>query len=80
MIGRALLYLLAIGCAIGFTVPFIWTIGTSLKPVTELYNYPPSFVPATAATRKIRPGRASANLISVSYTSKNPHNGASVIF
>jgi len=46
MIQRGLLYLLAIICAIGFTVPFIWTIGTSLKPLTELYTYPPKFVPA----------------------------------
>jgi multiple sugar transport system permease protein len=43
---RGLLYLLAIICAIGFTVPFIWTIGTSLKPLTDLYTYPPKFVPS----------------------------------
>jgi multiple sugar transport system permease protein len=43
---RALLYLLASICAIAFTVPFIWTIGTSLKPLTDLYTYPPKFLPS----------------------------------
>jgi ABC-type glycerol-3-phosphate transport system permease component len=46
MAQRGLLYALAIICAIGFTVPFIWTIGTSLKPLTDLYTYPPSFLPS----------------------------------
>jgi multiple sugar transport system permease protein len=46
MIQRGLLYALAIICAIGFTVPFLWTIGTSLKPLTDLYTYPPKFVPS----------------------------------
>ena len=43
IIQRGLLYALAIICAIGFTVPFLWTIGTSLKPLTDLYTYRPSF-------------------------------------
>ena len=43
---RVLLYALAIVCAIVFAVPFIWTIGTSLKPLTDLYTYPPKFVPS----------------------------------
>jgi multiple sugar transport system permease protein len=43
---RGLLYALAIICAIGFTVPFLWTIGTSLKPLTDLYTYPPKFLPS----------------------------------
>jgi ABC-type glycerol-3-phosphate transport system permease component len=42
---RFFLYVLAIVCAIGFSVPFLWTIGTSLKPLTDLYTYPPTFVP-----------------------------------
>jgi len=48
MVQRGLLYALAIICAIGFTVPFIWTIGTSLKPLTDLYTYPPKFLPSVA--------------------------------
>ena len=43
---RGLLYALAIICAIGFTVPFLWTIGTSLKPLTDLYTFPPKFLPS----------------------------------
>jgi ABC-type glycerol-3-phosphate transport system permease component len=42
---RFFLYVLAIVCAIGFSVPFLWTIGTSLKPLTDLYTYPPTFLP-----------------------------------
>jgi multiple sugar transport system permease protein len=42
---RFFLYVLAIVCAISFSVPFLWTIGTSLKPLTDLYTYPPTFVP-----------------------------------
>ena len=45
-IQRFFLYVLAIACAIGFSVPFLWTIGTSLKPLTDLYVYPPTFVPS----------------------------------
>jgi ABC-type glycerol-3-phosphate transport system permease component len=43
---RLVLYVLAIICAIGFSLPFIWTLGTSLKPLTDLYTYPPSFLPS----------------------------------
>ena len=43
---RGLLYALAIICAIGFIVPFLWTIGTSLKPLTDLYTFPPKFLPS----------------------------------
>ena len=46
MLQRGLLYALAIFCAIGFTVPFLWTLGTSLKPLTDLYTYPPKFLPS----------------------------------
>ena len=43
---HGLLYALAIICAIGFTVPFIWTLGTSLKPLADLYTFPPKFLPS----------------------------------
>ena len=46
LLQRGLLYALAIICAIGFTVPFLWTIGTSLKPLTDLYTFPPKFLPS----------------------------------
>lgn len=41
-----LAYALAIIGGIVFAVPFFWTIGTSLKAQTELYTFPPSFLPA----------------------------------
>ena len=46
LLQRGLLYALAIICAIGFTVPFLWTLGTSLKPLTDLYTFPPKFLPS----------------------------------
>ncbi len=46
LLGRILLYALAITGSIIFMLPFVWTIGTSLKPQTELYTYPPTFLPS----------------------------------
>jgi multiple sugar transport system permease protein len=39
------LYALAIGASIIFMLPFLWTIGTSIKPIDELYTFPPTFLP-----------------------------------
>lgn len=46
MIWRVLHYAVAIIAAIMFAMPFLWTIGTSLKPQTELYTFPPTFLPS----------------------------------
>ena len=43
---RILRYLIALIAALAFALPFFWTIGTSLKPVTDLYTFPPTFVPS----------------------------------
>ena len=45
LVKQVVLYALAIGASILFMLPFLWTIGTSLKPLTELYSFPPTFVP-----------------------------------
>ena len=45
IIRQVVLYALAIAASILFVLPFLWTIGTSLKPINELYMYPPTFVP-----------------------------------
>jgi ABC-type glycerol-3-phosphate transport system permease component len=45
IIRQLVLYALAIGASILFILPFLWTIGTSLKPIDELYTFPPTFVP-----------------------------------
>jgi multiple sugar transport system permease protein len=42
---RPALLVLAVLLGIIFLVPFVWTISTSLKQVSELYDFPPSFVP-----------------------------------
>ncbi len=45
LIGRTLLYVLAIGSSLVFMWPFAWTVFSSLKTPSELYNYPPSWLP-----------------------------------
>lgn len=43
--GRGIIYLLATFFALLFMVPFVWTISSSLKHVSELYLFPPTWVP-----------------------------------
>lgn len=45
VIGRALLYLIAIGASILFMLPFAWTVLSSLKTSGELFLYPPTWFP-----------------------------------
>jgi ABC-type glycerol-3-phosphate transport system permease component len=45
--GRALLYLIAIAASILFMIPFVWTVFSSLKSPSELYMFPPRWLPAT---------------------------------
>jgi ABC-type glycerol-3-phosphate transport system permease component len=45
IIKRVLLYIITIACAVAFSLPFVWTVGTALKPMNELYTFPPTFVP-----------------------------------
>lgn len=40
-----LLYLLVIGAGILFALPFLWAIGSSLKPITEIFKFPPTMWP-----------------------------------
>jgi ABC-type glycerol-3-phosphate transport system permease component len=42
---RLVLYVLAIGLALLFCLPFFWTITSSLKSQSELYTYPPTLLP-----------------------------------
>ena len=46
--GRILLYVVAISASILFMIPFAWTVFSSLKTPSELYMYPPSWLPKTA--------------------------------
>src|SRR5215204_4437906 len=46
VLGRATLYVLAIGAGLLFMVPFVWTIFSSLKTSGELFLYPPTWLPA----------------------------------
>ena len=43
---RTLLYGIAVLAALLFMVPFFWTISSSLKAHTEIYAYPPQWLPA----------------------------------
>jgi multiple sugar transport system permease protein len=46
-IGRIVLYAIAIAASILFMIPFAWTIFSSLKTPSELYMFPPKWLPAT---------------------------------
>ncbi|MCX6045368.1 MAG: carbohydrate ABC transporter permease [Chloroflexi bacterium] len=45
--GTFVLYILAILVALAFSLPFFWTISSSLKSAAELYVFPPTFLPET---------------------------------
>ena len=45
-IGKVVLYLIAIGTAIMFSLPFLWTLGSSLKSIEEIFAFPPTMFPA----------------------------------
>jgi ABC-type glycerol-3-phosphate transport system permease component len=40
---RAALYLVAIALSVAFLFPVVWAFGASLKPLREVYRFPPSF-------------------------------------
>jgi ABC-type glycerol-3-phosphate transport system permease component len=44
--GKAVLYILAILTAIMFSLPFLWTLGSSLKSSQEIFAFPPTMFPA----------------------------------
>lgn len=46
LLGRGLLYVLAIVGSIIFLFPFVWTILSSLKSASELVRFPPTWFPA----------------------------------
>lgn len=47
IIGRTILYIVAILASALFMLPFAWTIFSSLKSPSELYMFPPRWLPAT---------------------------------
>lgn len=47
LFGRVVLYAIAIGASILFMLPFAWTIFSSLKTPSELYMFPPRWLPET---------------------------------
>lgn len=47
VIGRTVLYVVAILASILFMLPFAWTVFSSLKTPSELYMFPPRWLPAT---------------------------------
>lgn len=47
LVGRTILYGVAIGASILFMIPFAWTIFSSLKTPSELYIFPPKWLPAS---------------------------------
>ena len=47
LFGRLLLYAVAIAASVLFMLPFAWTVFSSLKSPSELYMFPPRWLPAT---------------------------------
>jgi ABC-type glycerol-3-phosphate transport system permease component len=45
-LGRALLYVVAVATSLLFLAPFYWTVASSLKHVTEIFLFPPTWAPA----------------------------------
>lgn len=45
MLGTALIYIVVISAGILFALPFLWAIGSSLKPITEIFKFPPTMWP-----------------------------------
>ena len=45
-LGTTLLYLIAVLTAIMFSLPFLWTLGSSLKSAQEIFAFPPTMFPA----------------------------------
>ncbi|MEZ4673119.1 MAG: carbohydrate ABC transporter permease [Caldilineaceae bacterium] len=46
LIGRTLAFLLALAGAIGFLIPFLWAVSTSLKPSSQIFTFPPIWIPS----------------------------------
>ncbi len=46
--GRGILYVIAIFSSVVFMFPFVWTILSSLKKGSELFRFPPTWLPETA--------------------------------
>jgi ABC-type glycerol-3-phosphate transport system permease component len=43
---NVLIYTIATVTALLFSLPFFWTIGSSLKPISEIFLFPPTLLPA----------------------------------
>jgi ABC-type glycerol-3-phosphate transport system permease component len=44
--GQVLLYVIAFGLAIVFLIPFVWMLSTSVKPSSEVFIFPPKWIPS----------------------------------
>ncbi len=42
---KAVLYLILIVIAVVMLMPFVWSVSTSLKPDTEIFKFPPNWIP-----------------------------------
>ncbi|MCR2822910.1 carbohydrate ABC transporter permease [Lederbergia panacisoli] len=42
----SLAHLILIIASIFFIIPFIWLVSTSLKPITQIYTFPPEWIPS----------------------------------
>ncbi len=42
---KFILYIIVILAALAFSLPFFWTVSSSLKPISEIYLFPPTWFP-----------------------------------
>ena len=45
LVKRGFIYVTLILIAIGFSIPFLWLVSTSLKPPTQIFKLPPEWIP-----------------------------------
>ena len=52
LLGHVILLVLMAGAAINL-LPFLWTLSTSLKEATAVFDYPPKWIPEPVVWREV---------------------------
>lgn len=47
LLSRTLLYIVVVGGAVLFAIPFVWMLSTSVKPGFDVFKVPPVWIPST---------------------------------
>lgn len=75
LIGRTLAFLLATVGALAFLTPFVWAVSTSLKPSSQIFAFPPIWLPSpilwsnyVTALTELPFGRYFANTATITFS------------